>query len=97
MKHDIIIMGLNLVKKELTNAVSVAIIDDAIEVVKAHAELEKEHKLSIKLFNTANEKLNSLEIDVKRYFELLYKNCELHEIDEYYDLQEKLSKAGKEE
>lgn len=41
MKHDIIIMGLNSVKKDLTNAVSVAIIDDAIEVIKKHDELLK--------------------------------------------------------
>ena len=93
--HDIIIMGLQSVKKDLTNPVSVAIIDDAIEDIKKHGELEKEHALTINLFNEANEKLNTLERDVKRYFELCSIECKDYSSDEYYVLQDKLMKAGK--
>ena len=39
--HDITIMGLQSVKKDLDNPVSVAIIDDAIEDIKKHGELLK--------------------------------------------------------
>ena len=42
--HDITIMGLQSVKKDLDNPVSVAIIDDAIEDIKKHAELERDVK-----------------------------------------------------
>ena len=54
----------------------------------------------IKYFENIRQALTELEElkrDVKRYFELEQKHCELHEIDEYYDLYEKLSKAGNEE
>lgn len=83
MKHDIIIMGLNSVKKDLTNAVSVAIIDDAIEVVKAHAELERDVKRYFELNEQAREKWGN-GIDDKEAYELT-------------QLHIKLSKAGEEE
>ena len=98
--HDIINMGLQSVKKDLTNPVSVAIIDDAIEDIKKHGELEKEHALTINLFNEANEKLNTLERDVKRYFELdSLPSEELngYDYDKWSALKDKLKKVGGED
>lgn len=71
--QDLVIMGLEVIKKNSTNKVDIAIIDDAIKLIKYGGELKR---------------------DVKRYFELEQTHCELHEIDEYYDLYEKLSKVG---
>lgn len=71
MKHDIIIMGLNSVKKDLTNAVSVAIIDDAIEVVKAHAELERDVKRYFELRAILRCAPEELSVDKIKEFDTL--------------------------
>ena len=62
-------------------------------------EMKREHTLTIKLFNSANEKLNSLERDVKRYFELVSNILDLSQngIEEYRVVSHRLKKVGKEE
>ena len=50
-----------------------------------------------KIINQALTELKKLKRDVKRYFELDMGCCELHEIEEYYYLRDKLMKVGKEE
>ena len=51
----------------------------------------------MKLVRKALTELEELKRDVKRFFELDAGCCELHEIEEYYDLRDKLMKVGKEE
>ena len=57
-------------------------------------EVIKKWKNEMRNYITQNEQRDR---DVARYFELENKHCELHEIDEFYELREKLSKVGKEE
>ena len=87
----------------MSNIVIVNGINVIEELEKAQKELEelkREHVLTVKLFNSANEKLNSIERDVKRYFEILLDKNELENRKGHQELnvlETKLSKAGKEE
>ena len=59
--------------------------------------IEREHGFESPSLRLALTELEELKRDVKRYFELENKLRELHEIDEYYDLYDKLEKVGDEE
>ena len=50
-----------------------------------------------KIINQALTELEELKRVVKRYFDMEEKPCELHEVEEFYDLRDKLMKVGKEE
>jgi uncharacterized UPF0160 family protein len=51
----------------------------------------------MKLVRKALTELEELKRVVKRYFDMEEKPCELHEVEEFYDLRDKLMKVGKEE
>ena len=74
---------------------------EALEAIRVEFQSRLEFPVNLtpeyKLVKQALTELEELKRDVKRYFELEQTHCELHEIDEYYDLYEKLSKAGNEE
>ena len=59
--------------------------------------IEQSHNFESPSLREALTELEELKRDVKRYFELENKLRELHEMDEYYDLYDKLSKVGNEE
>jgi len=62
-------------------------------IKKSHKVLYEVHEEKLALL----DELEELKRDVKRYFELDMGCCELHEIEEYYYLRDKLMKVGKEE
>ncbi len=75
--------------EEARNAMMKIESDDAY-----YGEFQEEHKL-MATYIYQNEQRDK---DVVRYFELRDLPVkELHEIDEFYDLEDKLSKVGKEE
>jgi hypothetical protein len=87
--HKTSVIALNLIKKDLTNKVSIAMIDDAIKIINEAEATEK--------------RLQDLERDVKRYMELVekidyneqnYSNFTMEEINEGTLLEKKLSKVG---
>jgi len=49
--HDLVIMGLEVIKKNSTNKVDIAIIDDAIELIKRGGEVERDVKRYFELDN----------------------------------------------
>lgn len=51
--HDLVIMGLEVIKKNSTNKVDIAIIDDAIELIKRGGEVERDVKRYFELFRNA--------------------------------------------
>jgi len=86
IRHKTSVISLTLIKQDLTNKVSIAMIDDAIKIIKQAEATEKAYQ--------------ELQQDVDRYFELDNSdedNLSGHEIIEWIELGKKLSKVDIEE
>lgn len=85
--HDLVIMGLEVIKKNSTNKVDIAIIDDAIELIKRGGEVERDVKRYFELSH--NPKTNTNPSEMRPYIEWA---------EELTDLElHILSKVGNEE
>ena len=107
IRHKTSVISLNLIKKDLTNEVSIAMIEDAIKIIKEAEATEKEledtkYQLSVVKDNALKiqNQLVELQRDVKRYFELDNRYVFLLTEDEQIEsnkLRDKLSKVGEKE
>lgn len=80
--NSIVIISLQTLKKDITNKVAIAMIDEAIEIIKKHEELEKDVKRYFELIWVFKNTMWVCEEDSKPY------------LDEYTALKEKLQKVG---
>ena len=61
--HDLVIMGLEVIKKNSTNKVDIAIIDDAIKLIKRGGEVERDVKRYFELESLPSEEFNGYDYD----------------------------------
>ena len=71
-------------------------IDYEVAILDIDLDVSVEDKVYKVLYKALVE-LEELKRVVKRYFDMEEKPCELHEVEEFYDLRDKLMKVGKEE
>jgi hypothetical protein len=67
--QDLVIMGLEVIKKNSTNKVDIAIIDDAIELIKRGGEVERDVKRYFETRNKLKTILPSVK-DITEFWEL---------------------------
>ena len=74
---------------------------EALEAIRVEFQSRLEFPINLtpeyKLVKQSLTELEELKRVVKRYFDMEEKPCELHEVEEFYDLRDKLMKVGKEE
>ena len=80
--HDLVIMGLEIIKKNSTNKVDIAIIDDAIKLIKRGGEVERDVKRYFEL------------VEKTMSYVILGREDECDEVER---LKDKLMKVGKED
>jgi len=108
IRHKTSVISLNLIKKDLTNEVSIAMIEDAIKIIKEAEATEKEledtkYQLSVVKDNALKiqNQLVELQRDVKRYYDIRTSCPKGMSIDDWKEerlaLEIRLAKVGKEE